>query len=147
MPFYLKTDRVQDSHEEQEFWMTRLDWVGIRLNQFEMFGEHENWLSRIPAQSSLVIHNSCSSWLSCTLSVCVVSRDQLLTLNRKHLICFGCIIWSDSDSGVSVKKNLRGVTPSKIMVAPFSWLKTFIHKKLSEGTPCKITFVIFTWIA
>ena len=33
-------DRVQDSHEEQEFWMTRLDWVGIRLNQFEMFEEH-----------------------------------------------------------------------------------------------------------
>ena len=30
-------DRVQDSHEEQEFCMTRLDWVGIRLNQFEMF--------------------------------------------------------------------------------------------------------------
>ena len=30
-------DRVQDSHEEQEFWITRLDWVGIRLNQFEMF--------------------------------------------------------------------------------------------------------------
>ena len=25
-------DRVQDSHEEQELWMTRLDWVGIRIN-------------------------------------------------------------------------------------------------------------------
>ena len=35
-------DRLQYSHEEQEFWMTRLDWVGIQLNQFEMFEEHEN---------------------------------------------------------------------------------------------------------
>ena len=42
----IKFDRVQDSYEEQEFWMTRLDWVGIRLNQFEMFEEHENCLSR-----------------------------------------------------------------------------------------------------
>ena len=33
----ITSDRVQDSHEEQEFWMTRLDWVEIRLNQFEMF--------------------------------------------------------------------------------------------------------------
>ena len=38
----LKNDRVQDSYEEQEFWMTKLDWVGIRLNQFEIFEEHEN---------------------------------------------------------------------------------------------------------
>ena len=34
----IQTDRVQDSHEVQGFWMTRLYWVGIRLNQFEMFG-------------------------------------------------------------------------------------------------------------
>ena len=33
-------DKVHDSNEEQEFWMTQLDWVGIRLNQFEMFGQH-----------------------------------------------------------------------------------------------------------
>ena len=33
---YKRGDRVQDSYEEQEFWMTRLDWVGIRINQFEM---------------------------------------------------------------------------------------------------------------
>ena len=39
-------DSVQDSYEEQEFWMTRLDLVGIRLNEFEMFEEHENFLSR-----------------------------------------------------------------------------------------------------
>ena len=38
--------RVQDSHEEQELWMTRLDWVGTQINQFLMFGEHENYLSR-----------------------------------------------------------------------------------------------------
>ena len=30
-------DSVLDIYEEQEFWMTRLVWVGIRLNQFEMF--------------------------------------------------------------------------------------------------------------
>ena len=40
------SDSVQDSYEEQEFWITRLDWVGIRLNQFEMFEEHEKCLSR-----------------------------------------------------------------------------------------------------
>ena len=30
----MSSDRVQDSHKEQEFWMTRLDWDGIQLNQF-----------------------------------------------------------------------------------------------------------------
>ena len=40
------SDRVQDSYEEQEFWMTRLYWVGIGLNKFEMFEEHENCISR-----------------------------------------------------------------------------------------------------
>ena len=34
-------DRVQDSHEEQDFCMTILYLVGTRLNQFEMFEEHE----------------------------------------------------------------------------------------------------------
>ena len=43
---YKRGDSVQDSYEEQEFWMTRLDWVGIWHNQFEMFEEHENCLSR-----------------------------------------------------------------------------------------------------
>ena len=41
---YMQSDRVQDSNEEQDFWMTRLYWVGIRLNQFEIFEEHENCL-------------------------------------------------------------------------------------------------------
>ena len=58
---YKRGDRVQDSYEEQEFWMTRLYWVGIQINQFEMFEEHENCLSRIPTQSSLVIQKYCSS--------------------------------------------------------------------------------------
>ena len=47
-------DSVQDSYEEQEFWMTRLYWVGIRLNQFDLFEEHENCLSRWKQY--------CSSW-------------------------------------------------------------------------------------
>ena len=50
-------DRVHDSHEEQEFWMTRLDWVKIRLNQFEMFVEHENCLS--------IWKQCCSRWKQC----------------------------------------------------------------------------------
>ena len=48
---------VQDSYEEQELWITGLDWVGIRLNQFEMFEEHENCLSRWK--------QCCSSWKQC----------------------------------------------------------------------------------
>ena len=32
---YIQIDRVQDIHEEQGFWITILDWLGIRLNQFE----------------------------------------------------------------------------------------------------------------
>ena len=43
---YKRGDRVQESYEEQEFWMTRVYWVGTWLNQFEMFEEHENCLSR-----------------------------------------------------------------------------------------------------
>ena len=50
-------DSVQDSYEEQEFWMTRLDWVGTRLNHFEMFEEHENCLSRWK--------KCCSRWKQC----------------------------------------------------------------------------------
>ena len=41
--------------------------------QFSCYPNISNWLSRFPTQSSLVIQNSCSSWLSCTLSVCVVT--------------------------------------------------------------------------
>ena len=35
--------------------------------QFSCSPKLSNWLSRIPTQSSLVIQNYCSSWLSCTL--------------------------------------------------------------------------------
>ena len=50
-------DRVKDRSEEQEFWMTRIDWVGIQFKQFEMFEEHENCLSRWK--------QCCSSWKQC----------------------------------------------------------------------------------
>ena len=53
----LDTDSVKDSYEEQEFWMTRLDWVGIILNQFEMCEAHENCLSRWK--------QCCYSWKQC----------------------------------------------------------------------------------
>ena len=43
---YKRGDRVHISHEEQEFWMTRIYWVGNQLNKFEIFGEHKNGLSR-----------------------------------------------------------------------------------------------------
>ena len=56
------SDRVQDKHEEQEFWMTRLDWVGIRLNEFEMFEEHENCLSRW--KNFVLVENSVE-WKPC----------------------------------------------------------------------------------
>ena len=42
----VENNSVQDSYEEQEFWITKLDWVGIRLNQFEMFEEYEKCISR-----------------------------------------------------------------------------------------------------
>ena len=32
--------------KDKSYELTRLDWIGIRLNQFEMFEEHENCLSR-----------------------------------------------------------------------------------------------------
>ena len=53
---------------------------------------------------------------------------------------------TDSDSGVTrTKKNLRGGTPCKILVARFGWWNWFNIKYLSGGTPCKITVVIFSW--
>ena len=60
------TDRVQYSYEEQEFWMTWLDWVGIRLNQFEMFEEHENYLSRWK--------QCCSRWNSVEWKSCIIEK-------------------------------------------------------------------------
>ena len=37
--------------------------------QFSCSPNISNWLSRVPTQYSLVIHNFFSSWLSCTLSI------------------------------------------------------------------------------
>ena len=44
--------------------MTRLDWVGVQLNQFEMFEEHENYLSRWKLiEYRIVLKNESSEWL------------------------------------------------------------------------------------
>ena len=67
--------------------------------------------------------------------VCVVSRVYLLNLNSKRLICLSHVLLAESDSGVTVRKEkLCGGTPSKILVAPFSWLKILI-KKISVREP------------
>ena len=42
--------------------------------QFSCSPNISNWLSRVPTQSSLVIHNSCFSWLSRTLSDPIFNR-------------------------------------------------------------------------
>ena len=61
--------------------------------QFSCSSKISNLLSRIPTQSSLEIQNSCSSWLSCTLSILLhnmVDMDicDLIFLKKK---CIG--IW------------------------------------------------------
>ena len=54
-----------------------------------------------------------------------------MTLNSKQFICLSRVFFAESDSGVTVKKNkLRGGTPRKNLVAPFSWLKISIRKIL-----------------
>ena len=65
-------DRVQDSYEDPEFWMTRLDWVGIQLKQFEIFEEHENCLSRWKQY--------CSSWKSVEWKPCINRESNSLEL-------------------------------------------------------------------
>ena len=55
-------DSVQDSYEEQEFWMTRLYWVGIRLNQFEMFEEHETVYKD---ENNVVLVENSVEWKPC----------------------------------------------------------------------------------
>ena len=65
---YATSDRVQDIHEEQDFWMVRLDWVGIRLNQFEMFEEHENCLSKWK--------KICSRWKQCWMKTIYIYRES-----------------------------------------------------------------------
>ena len=59
---WIDTARVQDSYEEQEFLMTGLYWVGIQLNQFEIFEEHENCLSR---WKNVVLDENSVEWKPC----------------------------------------------------------------------------------
>ena len=42
--------------------MNILDWVGIQLNQFEMFEEHENFLSR---WKNVVLDENSVEWKPC----------------------------------------------------------------------------------
>ena len=56
---YKRGDSVLDSYEEQEFWMTRLNWVGIRLNQFEMCETHE---SVYQDENSVVLVENIVEW-------------------------------------------------------------------------------------
>ena len=60
-------DSVQDSYEEQEFWMTRLDWVGIRLNQFEMCEAHETVYQY---ENNVVLVENSVEWKPCINREC-----------------------------------------------------------------------------
>ena len=59
---HLVYDSVQDSYEEQEFWMTRLDWVGIRLNQFEML---KNIKTVYQDEKNVVLVENSVKWKPC----------------------------------------------------------------------------------
>ena len=73
--------------------------------------------------------------------VYVVARVKFMVLNRKHLICFGY-------SGVSVEKEKSYVVePLETLGSSLQLVRKIDLKNISEGTPCKITVVIFTWIA
>ena len=67
-------DSVQDSYEEQEFWMTRLYWVGIRLNQFEMFEEHETVYQD---ENNVVLVEKNVEWKPC---ITIESKSLELTI-------------------------------------------------------------------
>ena len=56
------SDRVQYSDEEQEFWMTRLDWVGIRFNQFEML---KNMKTVYQYENNVVLDENSVEWKPC----------------------------------------------------------------------------------
>ena len=64
--------------------------------QFSYSSNISNWLSRILTQYSIVIQNSCSSWISCTLSNTFVSDTKDLTTsdmihnNKKYKWCTSC---------------------------------------------------------
>ena len=56
----IECDRVLVSYEEQEFWMTRLDWVGIWLNQFEC-GIHMKTVYQ--DENSVVLVENSAEWM------------------------------------------------------------------------------------
>ena len=57
--------------------------------------------------------------------VCVVARVYLLTLNRKHLLCFGCIFLAESNYGVSVEKKATwGCIFIATLISPSFFIKT-----------------------
>ena len=58
----LYSDRVHDSHEEQEFWMARLDWVGTRLNQFEFL---ENMKTVYQDEKNVILYENSVEWKPC----------------------------------------------------------------------------------
>ena len=58
----MEFDRVQNSYEEQEFWMTRLDWFGIQINQFEMF---ENMKTVYQDENNDVLVENSVEWKPC----------------------------------------------------------------------------------
>ena len=64
---------------EQEFYITRLDWVGTRLNQFGMFGEHENCLFRWK--------RSCSEWKQCWKKTIIYRESKSDELKIKLYSC------------------------------------------------------------
>ena len=57
--------------------------------QFSCSPNISNWLSRIPTQPSLVIQNSCSSWLSCIISMLwhfLIDSDDLASAPSSSIL-------------------------------------------------------------
>ena len=63
----MQTDSVLESYEEQEFWMTRLDWVGMRLNQFEKCETHKTVYQD---ENSVVLVENSVEWKPCINREC-----------------------------------------------------------------------------
>ena len=59
---YINGDKVQDIYEEQEFWMTRIDWVGIRINQFEIL---KNMKIVYQDENNVVLVEKSVEWKKC----------------------------------------------------------------------------------
>ena len=96
--------------------------------QFSCSPNISNWLSRITTQSSLVIQNSCSSWLSCTLSQYIprkspspqhlsklVNKNTILNLNIASyflniLASPDLLTWSTTGGAVKKTRKHLGLT-------------------------------------